>query len=79
MVKFPMFVEESDSVFHVNLPDPDSGACPANMVPVYRVWNGRHDSNHRYTTDISLRDEMVAKGYVAEGYGPDNVIMCAPM
>ena len=46
------------------------------MVPVYRLWNNRVDSNHRYTSDRPTRDEMVAKGYVAEGYGPDSVIMC---
>ncbi len=79
VVRFPMFMLESESVFYVNLPDAVSGACPADMVPVYRVWNGRPDSNHRYMTDPSLRDQMVAKGYVAEGYGPDAVIMCAPM
>jgi hypothetical protein len=79
VVRFPMFVLESENVFYVNLPDTTTGACPANMVPVYRVWNARRDSNHRYMTDRSLRDQMVAKGYVAEGYGPDAVIMCSPM
>jgi hypothetical protein len=79
LVRFPMFDLESPNVFYLNLPDPDTGACPASMVPVYRVWNNRGDSNHRYTTDTSLRDQMVAKGYIAEGYGPDNVIMCAPL
>ncbi len=74
-----MFVLESPSVFYANLPDPDTGACPANMTPVYRMWNGRSDANHRYVTDPSLRDQMAAKGYVVEGYGPDAVIMCAPM
>ena len=68
-----------ERVFYMNLPDPDTGACPASMVPVYRVWNNRGDSNHRYMTDTSLRDQMVAKGYIAEGYGPDNVTMCGPM
>jgi hypothetical protein len=47
-------------------------------VPVYRVWNGRVDSNHRYTIDIAVRDAMVAAGGIAEGYGPNAVIMCAP-
>jgi hypothetical protein len=79
VTRFPMFVQESADVFFVNLPDPDSGACGTDMVPVYRVWNGRSDSNHRYTTNILLREEMVAKGYTAEGYGPESVIMCAPM
>ena len=46
-------------------------------VPVYRVWNGRADSNHRYTTDRATRDEMVDKGWIAEGDGPDRIAFCA--
>ena len=78
-VKFPLFIEESTDVFFVNLPDTTTGACPANMIPIYRAWNNRRDSNHRYMTDRTLRDQMVARGYIAEGYGPDIVIMCSPM
>ena len=54
-----------------------TGACPAGTTPVYRVWNNRADSNHRYLTSRDLRDQMVYRGYIAEGYGPDAVIMCA--
>ena len=44
---------------------------------LYRVWNQRTDSNHRYVTDRRVRDQMVAaRGYVAEGYGPHAVTMC---
>jgi chorismate synthase len=45
---------------------------------VYREWNRRPDTNHRYTTSKAERDRMVALGGVAEGYGPDAVAMCAP-
>ena len=76
--KFPTFIYEAPNVFYVTLPDTTSGACPAFTVPVYRVWNGRTDSNHRYTTDPAVISDMVARGYVREGYGPDAVIMCAP-
>jgi hypothetical protein len=44
-------------------------------VPVYRVWNQRFDSNHRYTTSTAIRDQMVARGGVAEGYGPNAVAL----
>jgi hypothetical protein len=44
---------------------------------VYRLWNQRVDSNHRYTTDPAIKAQMIAKGYVAEGYGPDAIMMCA--
>jgi len=42
-----------------------------------RVWNGRADSNHRYTTDRATRDDMIAKGWIAEGDGPDRIAFCA--
>ena len=76
--KFPFFGYESPNVMYIDLPDAASGACPTGDVPVYRVWDNRADSNHRYTTDRAVRTQMVAKGWLAEGYGPDQVIMCAP-
>ena len=75
---FPSFELESASAFYIELPDEITGACPAGTVPVYRLWNQRVDSNHRYTTDSSVKAQMLAKGYVAEGYGPNAVAMCAP-
>jgi hypothetical protein len=48
-------------------------------VPVYRVFSNRADANHRYTTSRATRDLMVTKGWVAEGDGPDIVVMCAPV
>jgi hypothetical protein len=75
--KFPALDYEAPNVFYIGLPDAATGACPVNTVPVYRVWNNRADSNHRYTTSIAIRDQMVARGGIAEGYGPNNVIMCA--
>jgi hypothetical protein len=59
------------------LPDTGTGACAGGDVPVYRLWNGRTDSNHRYTTSPAVKATMLAQGYVAEGYGPDQVAMCA--
>ena len=78
--KFPdAWLFESANVFEVYLPDQSTGQCAANTVPVYRSWNNRIDSNHRYTTSASVHDAMIAKGYVAEGYGPGRpVAMCAP-
>ena len=74
---FPMFVFESPSVMNVEVPDPDRGFCAAGRIPVYRLWNARADTNHRYTTSVAIRDAMVARGYVPEGYGPDAVAMCS--
>ncbi len=75
--KFPAFSYESPSVMHVGVPDAATGACPAGWTAVYRLWNNRADSNHRYTTDRSARADMIARGYLAEGYGPEGVAMCA--
>jgi hypothetical protein len=68
---------EAAEVMEIDLPDPDTGACPAGDIPVYRLWNNRADSNHRYTTSTVTRDQMLAKGYLAEGYGPGSVALCA--
>jgi hypothetical protein len=76
---FSGYVFESPNVFFEGLPDTATGACPGGMGPVYRLWNQRIDSNHRYTGAASIKAQMVAAGYVAEGYGPDAVIMCAPV
>jgi hypothetical protein len=68
---------ETDSVFQIDLPDTATGVCPAGTIPVYRLWNQRDDSNHRYATKPSIKAQMLAAGYLAEGYGPDGVVMCA--
>ena len=70
------YLLETAAEFYIALPDTASGACPANTVPVYRLWNARADSNHRYTTDAAIKARMVAAGSIAEGYGPDAVDMC---
>ena len=74
----PAFVLESTAVMQLAIPNYVTGACPSGTDPVYRVWNHRPDTNHRYTSDRAVRDAMVALGYVAEGSGPDVVTFCAP-
>jgi len=75
---YPAFTYESGSVFYIPVPDTVSGACPAGTTPVYRLWDGRIDTNHRYTTSVTVKAAMEAAGWVAEGYGSAQVIMCAP-
>ena len=74
---FSGYIYETPNAFYIALPDTITGACPAGTIPVYRLWNHRPDSNHRYTTDLAIKAQMIAAGYVAEGYGPDAVDMCA--
>ena len=80
--RFPgAWLLESYDVFEVFLPNLNTGQCPAGSIPIYRAWNQRIDSNHRYTTDVSVLLAMVAKGYVAEGYGPGPAptAICSPV
>jgi hypothetical protein len=72
------YVYETPSAFFISLPDTASGACPPATIPVYRLWNQRVDSNHRYTIDPAIKAQMLALGFVAEGYGSDAAAMCAP-
>ncbi|HEX6138395.1 MAG TPA: hypothetical protein VF059_12100 [Casimicrobiaceae bacterium] len=76
--KFPSFTSEGPTRIFMALPDPASGKCASGALAVYRIWNRRADSNHRYTTSRAIRDHMVALGGAAEGFGPDAVAMCAP-
>lgn len=65
-------------VFEIPTPDTQTGTCLPGQVSVYRLWNQRSDSNHRYTIDPVIRDQMIARGWESEGYGPNAVVMCAP-
>jgi hypothetical protein len=82
--RFPALMLETTAAFHAALPDSNTGACPTDLDfnggglldPLYRLWNGRMDSNHRYTKSTAIRDDMIRRGYVSEGYGPMGVAMC---
>jgi len=76
--RFPSFVLEDPAIAFMALPDPATGACPSGTVPVYRLWNARASTNHRYTTDPATRSAMLTAGWRSEGYGPSGVAMCAP-
>lgn len=72
----PSFVNEDSQFFQVVLPV--AGVCPAGTRNVHRVFSNRADANHRYMVDSGLRDLMVTRGWLAEGDGPDLVVMCSP-
>ena len=74
--KFPAFFEEDLKYMQLTLPT--AGTCPASTTPIYRVFSNRADANHRYMTDRAVRTLMVGAGWLAEGDGPDLVVMCAP-
>jgi hypothetical protein len=70
---------ESSDVFEVGMPDRATGVCPIGQAPLYRLWNARADTNHRYTSSASTREQMVAQGWISEGAGPEGVAMCTPL
>jgi len=85
--QWPDAILETSEAFRVALPERTSGLClpdvlpddpDASMVtvPVYRAWNGRADANHRYTTSLAEQSEMMLRGWIAEGYGPQGTAMC---
>jgi len=57
-----------------------AGACAGGTVPLYRMFNKLQDGtpNHRYTTRIMVRSDMLAQGWIAEGTGI-GVIGCVPV
>ncbi|WP_263142666.1 trypsin-like peptidase domain-containing protein [Pseudomonas sp. RIT-PI-AD] len=54
------------------------GACPVGTAAVYRLYNNGYAkgevSNHRFTTDGNLANQMTQEGWLFEG-----VKMCAPL
>jgi len=75
---FSGYVEESTTAFFIAVPDA-AGNCPIGKMPVFRLWNQRVDSNHRYTTDVRTVEDMQARNYVLEGSAPGHAVMCASM
>jgi hypothetical protein len=57
-------------VFALRLADA-AGTCAAGSLPLYRLYNDGAGGapNHRYTTSLTLRAEMIAKGWKPEGTG----------
>jgi len=75
--KNPSFILEDPQFMQMFLPN--AGNCPAFTQRIYRVFSNRPDANHRYMTDQAERDKMMGKGWLAEGDGPDLVVMCSPV
>jgi hypothetical protein len=76
-VNFPSFVLETRAAFFVYLPDSETGACPVPSRPVYRLFNQRLGSGHRYIYDsLPRRIPMLQQGWVPQGFGPAGVAWC---
>lgn len=75
----PAWLLESDAAFYISVPAID-GSCAAGSMPVFRLYNSGQGGapNHRYTTDLSVRAQMIEHGWAPEGFGPNSVEMCSP-
>lgn len=69
--------------FVVRLPEGASGAkqCGTGSQPLYRAYNAGVTGapNHRYTTDPTLLDQLVAQGWIMEGEAATRVFACVPL
>ena len=79
LAQFPDWKLEDDKLFNAMLPDATDGTCPSETIPVYRLYNNGMGNapSHRFVTSLTERQNMISKGYVAEGYGI-GVGMCVP-
>jgi len=66
------------AVFNTPPPAAD-GTCPAGSIPIYRVYNNGMGGapNHRFTTDLNVRAQMLSEGWAPEGFGI-GVVFCSP-
>jgi len=71
-------VKQDPGWFYEGIPfyvQPKNGtSCPAGTFPLYRAYNNRfayNDSNHRFSTDYAVYQQMIANGWVGEG-----MVMC---
>jgi hypothetical protein len=65
---FPDWSFEDPELFDADLANAQD-VCPAGQYPVYRVFNNGIGGapNHRFTNSPDVVQQMVAKGYAAEG------------
>ena len=65
--------------FYIQLADAN-GFCPAGTIPLYRLYNNGMGGapNHRYTTSVTVFNQMAAAGWLFEGDGNTKVFACVP-
>jgi plastocyanin len=65
--------------FYLQLPAAD-GSCAAGSIPLYRLFNNGMGGapNHRYTTNPTIRDQMLVSGWAFEGNGTTKAFACLP-
>ncbi|MBS0320458.1 MAG: hypothetical protein JSR18_07955 [Proteobacteria bacterium] len=78
VMTYPAWIYEGDA-FRALLPAAD-GSCATGTEPLYRLYNDGQGGapNHRYTTDLAVRADMIAQGWIPEGRGTLGVNACVP-
>ena len=57
-----------------------NGNCPPGTIPLYRFYNNGLGGapNHRYTTSLTIFNQMVSQGWQFEGHPVTKVFACVP-
>jgi len=65
--------------FYIALIDAN-GNCPPGTIPLYRFYNNGLGGapNHRYTTSLTIFNQMVGQGWQFEGHPVTKVFACVP-
>jgi N-acetylneuraminic acid mutarotase len=65
--------------FYLQLPDAN-GNCPIGTTALYRLYNNGMGGapNHRYTTSVTVFNQMSAAGWVFEGNANTKAFACVP-
>jgi N-acetylneuraminic acid mutarotase len=65
--------------FYIRLPDAN-GLCVTGTIPLYRAYNNGMGGapNHRYTTSLTILNQMLAAGWIFEGNGDTKAFACVP-
>ena len=71
--------EFENIAFYIQLADAN-GFCPAGTIPLYRLYNDGMGGapNHRYTTSLTVFDQMTAAGWRFESNWNTKVFACVP-
>ena len=66
--------------FFLKVPVSVNGPCPADTVPLYRLFNNGIGGapNHRYATTLALVAQMQAQGWVPESTDLGSIFACTP-
>lgn len=76
-INYPnQWIEETSDAFGTAQVVSETQACPTGTFPLYRLYNGLPDVNHRYTTSLAIRQQMIDAGWIPEGYGLLGIAMC---